>query len=40
MLNYGLELGIYNKKTKGFFRFDLESRKIKADSIHPFLKVS
>ena len=39
MLNFGVEVGIYNKKTKGFLRFDLESRRIKADSIHPFLKV-
>jgi hypothetical protein len=39
VVNYGVELAIYSKKTSKFMRYDPESRKVKADSIHPFLKV-
>ena len=40
MVNYGVELGIYSRKTNGFLRYEVESRKVKADSVHPFLKVT
>lgn len=39
VVNYGVEIAVYSKKTNKFMRYDPESRKVKADSIHPFLKV-
>jgi hypothetical protein len=39
-LQYGMELGIYNKKTNGYLRCEEDGRKIKCDGIHPFLKVA
>lgn len=39
VVNYGVELGIYSSKSQGFLRHDLERRTVRADSIHPFLKV-
>jgi hypothetical protein len=39
VVNYGVEFGIYSKKTQKFLRYDAENRRVKADSVHPFLKV-
>lgn len=36
---FGSEVAIYSSKTNGFLRYDVESRRVKADGIHPFLKV-
>lgn len=36
---FGSEVAIYSSKTNGFLRYDIESRRVKADGIHPFLKV-
>lgn len=39
-MNYGVEFGIYSKKTQRFIRYDPDQRRVKADSVHPFLKVN
>lgn len=40
VVKYGVELGIYSKKTQKFIRYDSEQRRVKADSVHPFLKTN